>query len=56
MNASSRSRSYARLLLPCAAVAALLAADVVGAAALVVRSSGPSAPNYKPGKALPDNA
>ncbi|MDB5697210.1 MAG: hypothetical protein JWN69_14 [Alphaproteobacteria bacterium] len=44
------------LLLPLAAAAALSAAGAANATALVVRSSGPSAPSYKPGKALPDNA
>ena len=41
-----------------AAVAALLAVTAVSAAAnvLVVRSSGPSARTYPPGRSLPDNA
>jgi hypothetical protein len=43
----------ARLLLA-AASAALLASTSTAAAVLVVRSSGPSAPAYPPGKALPD--
>jgi hypothetical protein len=42
-----------RLLI--AASAALLASTSATAAVLVVRSSGPSAPAYPPGKALPDN-
>ena len=44
----------ARLLL-IAASAALLASTSASAAVLVVRSSGPSASAYPPGKALPDN-
>lgn len=43
-----------RLLLV-AASAALLTSTAATAAVLVVRSSGPSAPAYPPGKALPDN-
>jgi hypothetical protein len=43
-----------RLLLA-AASAALLASTASAAAVLVVRSSGPSATAYPPGKALPDN-
>ena len=43
----------ARLLLAVAS-AALLASTSAAAAVLVVRSSGPSAPAYPPGKALPD--
>ncbi len=43
----------ARLLLV-AATAALLASTASAAAVLVVRSSGPSATAYPPGKALPD--
>ena len=42
-----------RLLLA-AASAALLLPSPAAAAVLVVRSSGPSAPTYPPGKALPD--
>lgn len=38
------------------AAATALSGGVASATALVVRSSGPSAPSYKPGKALPDNA
>lgn len=49
-------RRSAAWLLPYAAVAGLVGADVASATALVVRSSGPSAPNFRPGKALPDNA
>ena len=44
----------ARLLL-IAASAALLASTSAAAAVLVVRSSGPTAGAYPPGKALPDN-
>lgn len=44
----------ARLLLVSAAAAALLASGA-SAAVLVVRSSGPSAGAYPPGKALPDS-
>src|SRR5215210_4460563 len=42
-----------RLLLAVAS-AALLVSTSTAAAVLVVRSSGPSAPAYPPGKALPD--
>jgi hypothetical protein len=44
----------ARLLIAIAGTAALLAAGAATAAVLVVRSSGPSAGAYPPGKALPD--
>src|SRR5688500_10845380 len=50
---SSRRNDMARLLLV-AATAALLASTASAAAVLVVRSSGPSATAYPPGKALPD--
>lgn len=57
MNSISRSLRFTKaMLLPCAAAGALLAADVAAAAALIVRSTGPSAATYKPGKALPDDA
>lgn len=45
----------AGLLMSIAAMTAL-SAGVASATALVVRSSGPSATSYKPGKALPDDA
>lgn len=57
MNSFSKSLRLAKtLLIPCVAASALLAAEMAGAAALIVRSTGPSAATYKPGKALPDNA
>ena len=43
----------ARLVLAAACAASILS-SAAGAAVLVVRSSGPSAPTYPPGKALPD--
>lgn len=43
-----------RVMYAAAAAAALLASTAVTAAVLVVRSSGPSAGAYPPGKALPD--
>jgi len=46
----------AALLLCVTAAAAGLVAQGVSATALVLRSTGPSALTYKPGKALPDNA
>lgn len=49
--ATARARLLTSLV-----VATALSGGVANATALVVRSSGPSAPSYKPGKALPDNA
>ena len=49
-------RGHALLLIGCAAAAAGLVAQGVSATALVLRSTGPSAPAYRPGKALPDDA
>lgn len=45
----------ARLLLIAASAAAIISSATAAAAVLVVRSSGPSAGAYPPGKALPDN-
>jgi hypothetical protein len=45
----------ARLLLIAVGAAALLSSATATAAVLVVRSSGPSAGTYPPGKALPDD-
>lgn len=45
----------ARLLLIAASAAAIVSSASAAAAVLVVRSSGPSAGTYPPGKALPDN-
>ena len=57
MNCFSRSPRFTRaIMLPCAAAAALVSADVASAMALIVRSTGPSATTYKAGKALPDDA
>jgi hypothetical protein len=54
---SSNSGLGKTALMICAAAAATgLVAQGVSATALVLRSTGPSALTYKPGKALPDNA
>ena len=45
----------ARMLLLAASAAAIISSATATAAVLVVRSSGPSAGTYPPGKALPDN-
>ena len=45
----------ARMLLLAASAAAIIWSATATAAVLVVRSSGPSAGTYPPGKALPDN-
>lgn len=45
----------ARMLLIAAGAAAIISSASTAAAILVVRSSGPSAGAYPPGKALPDN-
>jgi hypothetical protein len=45
----------ARMLLIAASAAAIISSASAAAAVLVVRSSGPSAGAYPPGKALPDN-
>jgi hypothetical protein len=45
----------ARLLLIAASAAAIISSATASAAVLVVRSSGPSAGAYPPGKALPDD-
>jgi hypothetical protein len=45
----------ARMLLIAASAAAILSTTAATAAVLVVRSSGPSASTYPPGKALPDD-
>ena len=45
----------ARMLLVAASAAAIISSATAAAAVLVVRSSGPSAGTYPPGKALPDD-
>jgi len=45
----------ARMLLLAASAAAIISSATATAAVLVVRSSGPSASTYPPGKALPDD-
>ena len=45
----------ARMLLVAASAAAIISSATATAAVLVVRSSGPSASTYPPGKALPDD-
>lgn len=56
-NVRPRNRKSMRsLLIAAMTTVALIGADAAGAVALVVRSSGPSSPNYRPGKALPENA
>jgi hypothetical protein len=52
---SSHAGRFARFLL-CTAAGGVLAADVAAANVLVIRSAGPSATTYKPGKALPNDA
>jgi len=52
----SRFRPGARLLLAALAAGSLVAADTAVASVLIVRSAGPSAKTYRPGKALPDDA
>ena len=51
----SRAGRFGRLLL-CTAAATIVSADFAAAAVLVIRSAGPSATTYKPGKALPNDA
>jgi hypothetical protein len=55
---SSRRRGIAaRALIAAGLIAGPIAiADVAGASVLVVRSSGPTAKNFRPGKVLPDDA
>jgi hypothetical protein len=53
----SHGRKAARLIAVAGAIAAPLAlAGIAEASVLVVRSSGPTAKNYRPGKTLPDDA
>ena len=45
-----------RFLIACALASGLVSAEIAAATVLVVRSSGPAADKYAPGKALPDDA